>query len=140
MLSQQEYQKTKCQLKNIPKEIHGPHRAHLRQRLKRKIKEHEYATTYDIFEPLPHISYFINRITSEKILNSLIQTATSTTEITIDTESINIPGIDNVPALIQVQMIIQHHPSIILIIETHHLPRENDHTFSLIKELIGIIF
>ena len=140
MLSQQEYQKTKCQLKNIPKEIHGPHRAHLHQRLKRKIKEHEYATTYDIFEPLPHISYFINRITSEKILNSLIQTAISTTEITIDTESINIPGIDNVPALIQVQMIIQHHRSIVLIIEMHHLPREHDRTFLLIKELIQIIF
>ena len=42
------------------------------------------------FEPLPHIQYFINRTTTEQCLRQLLQSATLSSEFTIDTESINI--------------------------------------------------
>jgi hypothetical protein len=46
------------------------------------------------------MSYFVNRITNEKTLRSIIQTASSADEFTIDTESVIVRGEGNIPALI----------------------------------------
>ncbi len=77
-------------VKNIPKSLPQKEQSKISKRLKKRLKEHDYATTYNLFEPLPYIPYFLNRTTSTQILNSLIRAAQTTTEITIDTESINI--------------------------------------------------
>jgi hypothetical protein len=99
MLSTEEYKEIQHQLENLPK---SSARAKC---LRKRLKDHEYATTYDLFEPLPYIPYFLNRTTSAQTLNSLIRAAQTTTEITIDTESINIYKQCNKPALIQMQFI-----------------------------------
>ncbi|CAF4655453.1 unnamed protein product, partial [Rotaria sp. Silwood2] len=68
------------------------------------IKEHEYATKFIPFEPLPHIPYFINRTTTERCLHQLIKAATVSPEFTLDTESMNIYKKENKPTLIQLQI------------------------------------
>ncbi|CAF1350896.1 unnamed protein product [Rotaria sordida] len=84
MLSEEEYQDTKRQLNNITAT------AKLRQKIRRillkKLKEHEYATKFNPFEPLPHIQFFINRTTTEPILQQIIKAVTTSTEFTIDIE------------------------------------------------------
>jgi hypothetical protein len=76
----------------------------------------------------------------EKTLRSIIRTASSVDEFTIDTESINVRGEGNVPALVQLQIILPNRPSVIMIIEMHHLSCENRAKFLLIKELFQIVF
>ena len=105
----------------------------------KKTKEERYASLYKHFEPLSHTRYFINRSTDEETLESLIRTASSSNEFTIDTESVNIPGKGNEPALIQLLMIRYNHPSSVVIIEPHHLPHEHHPHFELIKQLFQVV-
>jgi hypothetical protein len=46
----------------------------------------------------------------------------------------------NKPALIQLQILLPHDSSLILLIEVHHLPKQDDIVFKLIQQLFGIIF
>ena len=103
------------------------------------IKEKHRASSYELLEPLPHTSYFVNRLMEEETLKSITRTTRSTNEFTLDTESVNIPGQGNVPALIQLLMILDHRPSLTLIVEMHYLPREHQLRFELIKELFQVI-
>ncbi|CAF4697554.1 unnamed protein product, partial [Rotaria sp. Silwood2] len=140
MLSEKEYQEIQLQLKHIPTPVSSKYQSNLRKRLRKQIKEHELATQFPPFEPLPHISYFINRITTEACLRQLIQAATVSLEFTIDTESINIYKKTNKPALMQLQIFLPHNSSFILLIEMYHLPNENNICFKLIQELFKIVF
>ncbi|CAF3008186.1 unnamed protein product [Rotaria sp. Silwood2] len=88
MLSNEEYQDTKRQLNNITST--GKSRQKIRTTLLEKLKEHEYATKFIPFEPLPHAQLFINRTTTEPILQQIIKAVTTSTEFTIDTESLYI--------------------------------------------------
>ncbi|CAF4550160.1 unnamed protein product, partial [Rotaria sp. Silwood2] len=137
MLSNEEYQDTKRQLNNITST--GKSRQKIRTTLLEKLKEHEYATKFIPFEPLPHIPFFINRTTTKPILQQIIKAVTTSTEFTMDTESINVYKLRNEPALIQLQVILPHDYSLTLIIEMHHLPSVNHVNFTLIKELFQIL-
>ena len=110
-----------------------------RRDVNKNIKEEPYASSYERFEPLPHIPCFVNRLTNEETLKSMIRTAASTNEFAIDTESVNIPGQGNIPALIQLLMILDNNPSLILVVELHHLPQEHHFQFELIKELFHVV-
>ncbi|CAF3266164.1 unnamed protein product [Rotaria sp. Silwood2] len=138
MLSSEEYQETKRQLRNITST--GKLRQTLRRSLLHKLKEHDYATKFTPFEPLPHTRFFINRITTEPVFDQIIKAATTSNEFTIDTESVNVYKSRNEPALIQVQIILPHDYSIAVLIETHHLPSDDDVTFLLFKKLFQILF
>jgi hypothetical protein len=110
-----------------------------KKNLRKKLKEHEYATKLAPFDPLPHIPYFINRTTSEKMLHQLIRAATMSTEFTIDTESWNVFRQTNKPALIQLQIFLPRDSSFVLLIEVCHLPKEDNIVFKLIQQLFQII-
>ncbi|CAF3861592.1 unnamed protein product [Rotaria sp. Silwood1] len=139
MLSQQEYVDTKWKLKNVPSSITGQTRQNYRQMLKKKLKEHKYASMYPPFEPLPHFIYHINHITPDVILNQIIQMATTSNLFTLDTESINIYKSKNKPVLIQIQVLLPHNSSVVLIFEMMHLPPEHAFSFTLIKKIFEII-
>jgi hypothetical protein len=51
---EQEYENIVWKLNNIPPTIIGKQRQNYRKVLRKKIKEHEYASKYEPFEPLPH--------------------------------------------------------------------------------------
>jgi hypothetical protein len=140
MLSEQEYQETKRQLANFPSEIKGEERNRLRQQLKKKIKEHEHCTTLPPFESMPHIPFFINHTTTDFTLHQLIRAVTTSTEFIIDTESVNVYKQKNKPVLIQLQILLPHHLSLVLIAEMHHLPKKQNPRFELIKNLFQIVF
>jgi hypothetical protein len=139
MLSEQEYEKTKWQLDHIPTCIEGTERRNLRATLKRKIHEHELITTFPPFQPLPFSSHFINRTTDEEILYKLIQAATTATEFTLDTESVNVYKKRNEPVLIQLQILHPSSASIVIITECCFLPNENHNRFRLIQEFFKTI-
>jgi hypothetical protein len=140
MLSEQEYQEIQYQLEQIPTPTENKQQTNLRKRLKKQLKEHEYVTECRPFDPLPHIQYFINRITTKECLYQLIQAATVSLEFTIDTESINIYRERNDPVLMQLQIFLPHNSSFILLIEMYHLPDQNDARFKLIQHLFRIVF
>ncbi|CAF2052577.1 unnamed protein product [Rotaria magnacalcarata] len=104
------------------------------------ILEHQYASTYLPFTPLPHTLHYINRTTSEETLNQINQTVTTSFNFTLDTESIQTRQRKNKPVLIQIQVLLSNNFSIILIFEMCHLPREHTTTFYLIKNLLTTIF
>ena len=139
-MSGKEYQEIQLQLQQIPTPAVNKYQRNLRKRLRKQIKEHELALEFIPFEPLPHIPYFINRITTEVCLHQLIQTATVSSEFTLDTESNNIYKKENKPALMQLQIFLPPNSSFVLLIEMYHLPNEDDIRFKLIQELFGIIF
>ncbi|CAF4377749.1 unnamed protein product [Rotaria sp. Silwood2] len=97
----------------------------------------------DLFE-IPSSSYryyYIHRATSMDILNDLIDYASQTTHYTIDTEDqMQSPPHRSLAALIQIEFTYLNGPSIIILIETLHLPPENSQTFNKIKQLCKIIF
>ncbi|CAF3398651.1 unnamed protein product [Rotaria sp. Silwood2] len=140
MLSQKEYQETHLQLQHISTPVTSKSQRNLRKHLRNRIKEHDLAMQFPPFEPLPHIPYFINRITTEACLCQVIQAATASLEFTIDTESINIYKQTNQPALMQLQIFLPHNSSFVLLIEMYHLPNENNICFKLIHELFKIVF
>ncbi|CAF1539767.1 unnamed protein product [Rotaria sordida] len=138
MLSEEEYQDTKRNLNNITATTKL--RQKIRRILLKKLKEHEYATKFIPFEPLPHFQFFINRTTTEPILQQIIKAITTSTEFTIDIEPINVYKLRNELALIQVQVILPHDYSLALIIEVCHLSSVNHVNFTLMKELFRIVF
>ncbi|CAF2957428.1 unnamed protein product [Rotaria sp. Silwood2] len=140
MLSNDEYRNIIWKLDHVPENLHGQQRQNYTRLLRQQTKEHEYATKFIPFEPLPHIPYFINRTTTKQCLHQLIKAATVSPEFTLDTESMNIYKKENKPTLIQLQIFLPHHSSCALIIEMYHLPNENHICFKLIKDLIEIIF
>jgi hypothetical protein len=140
MLSESEYYTALHRLNDIPRDTHGKTRQNLRQTMKKQIKEYEYNLKYGKFEPLPFIPYFINKKTTEPTLHQLIQAATSSSEFTIDTESMNVRFEKNKPVLIQIQIILPYNLSLIILVECYHLPDDNTNYFKLIKHLFEIFF
>ena len=133
MLSEQEYNNLLWKLDHIPSTYTG-------KSLKKKLKEHDYASKYEPFTSLPHCIYYINRATTEETLNQINQTVTTSLKFTLDTESIQVHKQKNKPVFIQIQALLSHNFSIILIFEMCHLPREHTTTFNLIKNLLTTIF
>lgn len=140
MLSEEEYQDTLWKYNNIPKSITGKPRRNLRAVFGKKLHEHELASTYPPFQPLPYQQFFINRSTHELTLLHLIESVQSTKMFTLDTESINIPYQPNKPALIQIQLILPTSYSYVIFVEVWHLPREREPTFELIKLFFNTLF
>ena len=79
--------------------------------------------------------YHINQSTPSMLIHDLIIMAQQTTHFTIDTEG---DYYTHIPALIQIEFI--RTPSIVLLIETCHLPHVTSILFWLISSLIKIIF
>ncbi|CAF5162219.1 unnamed protein product [Rotaria magnacalcarata] len=140
MLSNDEYRDIKWKLDNIPSTYTGKSRQNYSKSLRKKLKEHQYASTYLPFTPLPHTLHYINRTTSEETLNQINQTVTTSLNFTLDTESIQTRQRKNKPVLIQIQVLLSHNFSIVLIFEMCHLTREHTTTFNLIKNLLTTIF
>lgn len=140
MLSEDEYYTALHQLHNIPSRYQGTKRQNYRRRLKKQIKEYEYNIKYTQFTPLPHIPYHVNRNTPVPILRQLIQAATSSTEFTLDTESMKVYKAPNRPSLIQIQILLPYNLSLVIICEMMHLPHRQSETFTLIAEFFKAIF
>ena len=140
MLSEKEYQDTLWKLDNIPSTITGKQRRNLRVAFRKKLKEHQYASKYESFQPLPYTYYYINRTTPDITLHQIIQIVQTTSNFTLDTESVNIYKQGNKPVLVQVQMLLEHNSSIVLILEMCHLPHKHELTFKLIQDFFNIIF
>ncbi|CAF4412947.1 unnamed protein product, partial [Rotaria sp. Silwood2] len=140
MLSSAEYNKIKWQLENIPATITGKPRQNLRNKLKKKLHEHEFAYRFPPFEPYHYQQYFINYNTSEQTLQHLIEAVKNSTSFTLDTESVCVPYQPNKPALIQLQVIQENLFSYVIMIEVCHLPHENTEKFELIRELFVYLF
>jgi hypothetical protein len=136
MLSEKEYNTILEQVKEPSSNIS----TNTMKTLQRKLKEHKYSTQFAPFEPLPHIPDFINRTTTEQTLHQIIQAATMSSEFTIDTESFNVFRQTNKPALIQLQIFLPHNSSFVLLVEVHHLPKNDHICFQLIQQLFRIIF
>lgn len=79
----------------------------------------------------PYRIYYINRTTSTVLMYDLITLARTTSRFTIDTEK---DFYSHVPALIQIEFIRSE--SIILLIETCHLPDVSSVLFWLIRSLL----
>ena len=79
--------------------------------------------------------YHINRATSPMLLSKLIELARKTTRFTIDTEQ---DYYTHEPALIQIEFI--QSKSIVLLVETCHLPHPSSVLFWLIRSLFKVIF
>ena len=95
------------------------------------------------FQPPPssYRYYHINRETSTDTLDDLTEYAQVTTEFSIDTEGQSRrPPQQPDPALIQIEFIQQDYPSLILLIETLHLPPQHSKRFEKIRELCQAIF
>ena len=85
--------------------------------------------------------YFVNRETAIETLDDLIEYAQITTEFTIDTESQTRPPPQQPdPALIQIEFIQRNHPSLVVLIETLHLPPQHSQRFDRIQALCQTIF
>ncbi|CAF5005003.1 unnamed protein product [Rotaria sp. Silwood1] len=140
MLSQREYEKLKWQLKNIPSTIKGRPRQNLRTTLRKKIHEHELASTYPTFTPSNFQQFFINFQTTDLTLLHLIEACAASTNFILDTESVGIYRGPNKPALIQIQIILPTSISYVLIIEVCHLPPIHETTFQLIKQFFTTLF
>ena len=132
MLSNREIEHIKAKLMNNSSR-------NLRRKLKKKLIEHEYASKYQPFNPLPHHLQFINRTTSEEKLHQMIQVANVSTMFFLDTESTLIYHERNRPALIQLQLCPSNEIPTVLIIETNHLPSINSKEFQLIKQIFRIV-
>lgn len=96
-----------------------------------------------VFQPSPstYQCFFINRETSDDILDDLIEYAEVTTNYTIDTEGQSRrPPQHPDPALLQIEFVHRNHPSIVILIETLHLPSQSSTSFKKIRNLCRIIF
>ena len=91
--------------------------------------------------PSSYRLFHIHRETSMEILNDLIEYAHVTTKFTIDTEGQRQPPPQpSIGALIQIEFVHLNEPSIIILIETLHLPPKNSQLFDKISQLCRIIF
>ena len=133
MLSSREVENIRRQLEDNPSR-------NARKRLRKKLKEHEYASTYQGFTPLSHQRYFVNRETEERTLIEMIQAANEATIFLLETESVLIHHQPNRPGLIQLQVIPTTDTSpIVLIVELNHLPSTNSNAFLSIQQLFRIV-
>ncbi|CAF0909911.1 unnamed protein product [Adineta steineri] len=140
MLSQTEYEDTLWKYNNIPQSITGKNRKNIRQLYRKKLIEHQYASTYPPFQSSPYELIFLNFKTPEKILNKLINIINSSSLFVLDTESVCVFKQENKSALIQFQIITRELNTYILIIEIHHLPKPHTSTFALIKTVFESLF
>lgn len=139
MLAPHEHRKLLDQLAHIPKSFTALQRKSFERTIRKKLKEHDYASTYQPFEPLPYELVFINRTTEIETLTRIINLIDDTTLFTLDTESTNILHQPNKPSLIQLQALQQETNSTIIFIEVCHLPLSNDYRFTLIKQLFNVL-
>ena len=140
MLSPDELDRTRYELGNIAPGITGRKRQNIRRQLKEKLLEHEYASQYPPFSPPPHEHVFVNRLTTNTVLERLIEAARNTNTFTMDTESVGLHGQLNRPALVQLQILSDQEPSTVAIVECLHLPLTNSRTFELTRRLFSIAF
>ncbi|CAF5020144.1 unnamed protein product, partial [Rotaria sp. Silwood1] len=73
MLSQREYEDLNWKLTHIPATITGRPQQNLRTTLRKKIHEHELASTYPPFTPSNFQQFFINFQTTDLTLLHLIE-------------------------------------------------------------------
>jgi hypothetical protein len=139
MLSPEDINDIHYQLNNIPSSFTNKRKSQLRRELNKVLKEHKYASTYLPYEPTAYEVVFINRTTSINTLVSLDTKIKETKIFTLDTESITRKYQSNVPALIQIQL-CKEPSSIVIIVEVHHLPKQNKQEFQLIKNLFDSLF
>ena len=115
-------------------------------KLKRVVEENRLKQLYeqgkcDLFQPLSSYRYYhVHKNTPMDVLDDLIDYAKVVNNYTIDTEDQLEPSSPSTPALIQIEYIWEHNPSILLIIEMMYLPKQNEPTFGKIKQLLKIIF
>ncbi|CAF3900056.1 unnamed protein product [Rotaria sp. Silwood1] len=140
MLSQREYEDLNWKLTHIPATITGRPQQNLRTTLRKKIHEHELASTYPPFTPSNFQQFFINFQTTDLTLLHLIEACAASTNFILDTESVCIYQRPNKPALIQIQIILPTSISYVLIIEVCHLPPIHETTFQLIKQFFTTLF
>ena len=139
MLSSQEHQRLINQLEHIPRSFTAKQKQTFQREIKKKLKEHEYASQFLPFESSFFDIIFINRTTSTDTLNRLISLVKDSLWFTLDTESTNVSHQQNIPSLIQLQIIQSKDISTILIFEFSHLPPSNQHQFQLIQSLFDAL-
>jgi hypothetical protein len=139
MLSPNEYAKLLDQLDHIPASFNTKQRQSFQREVRKKLKEHDYASRFPPFAPSISDLIFINRTTSTGTLNHTINLIENTTWFTLDTELTNVLHQGNIPSLIQIQLLQSDNISTMIIVETHHIPRENHHHFRLIKQLFDVL-
>ena len=127
------------EIATIPQELANDPPRNIRKKLRKKLKEHKYASLYPPFTPLSYYKQFINRKTDEETLVELIHIASDSDIFLLDTESIMVHHQPNRPGLIQLQIIQRNTSSIVLIIEINHLPLTYSMAFQLIKEFFRIV-
>jgi hypothetical protein len=139
MLSPEDINDIHYQLNNIPSSITNKRKSELRHELNKVLKEHKYASTYLPYEPTEYEVVFVNRTTPIYTLVTLDTRIKETKIFTLDTESITRKFQSKVPALIQIQLCSET-SSIVIIIEVHHLPKQNQKEFQLIQNLFNSLF
>jgi hypothetical protein len=140
MLSPEEINDIHYQLNNISSSsFTNKRKRELRHELNKVLKGHKYASTYLPYEPTGYEIVFVNRITPINTLVTLNTKIKETKIFTLDTESIARKCQPNVPALIQLQL-CSGTSSIVIIVELHHLPKQNKKEFQLIKNLFDSLF
>ena len=113
---------------------------------KRVVEENRLKKLYeqgkcDLFQPLSsYRHYHVHKNTPMDVLDDLIDYAKVVNNYTIDTEDQLEPSSPSTPALIQIEYVWEHNPSILLIIDMMYLPKQNEPTFGKIKQLLKIIF
>lgn len=132
MLSTEELRRIRRQLENNPTRS-------TRKKLKKKLKEHEYASKYPKFSPFPHRRSFINRLIEEEKLIEVIEIVEKSPIFLVDTESVLVYHQSNRPGLIQIQAIPPDASPIVLIVEVNHLPPKSSRLFELMKQLFRIV-
>lgn len=139
MLSPKEHARLIDQLEYISRSSITKDKQTYQREIKKKLKEHEYASRFAPFEPSYSDLIFINRTTSTDTLNRVIDLVNSSSWFTLDTESANVLYQPNIPCLVQLQIIQSEDISIILIFEFSHFPRRNQHQFQLIQNLFNVL-
>ncbi|CAF3437656.1 unnamed protein product [Rotaria sp. Silwood2] len=107
--------------------------------IKKDEKERRYEQLFPPYHPCkPYVIHFINSLTTEEELKILCNVIKCTTDFIFDTES-DIHS--HVPALIQILLVQQHSEhSVILLIETTHLPDISSSRFPEIQNLFYHLF
>ena len=140
MLSATEYHRAKYDFEHIPSSMTGKRRQNYRSHLRKRIKEHEYASRFPPFNPPVHRLYFINRVTAHDVIQYAIDAANSSTLFTMDSESVNVVNEINRPALLQLQILRSSSSSIVLLVEVNHLPDDDSREFLMIRHLFSVVF
>ncbi|CAF3423809.1 unnamed protein product [Rotaria socialis] len=110
-----------------------------RQRDRKAEKERLYGELFAPYEPShPYSLHFVHNATTCDELKMFIDNAQTTTNFVFDTES---NYLTNFPSIIQVMFMKQiQENSLVLIIETAHLPVESSYEFLQLKQLFYLIF